>query len=144
MSASSTRESLYFVAPREVAVTEEPVAAPAAGEVLVETLVSAISSGTELLVYRGEVPDGMALDATIPGLAKPFELPAKYGYSAVGRVTALGEGVAAQWLDRLVFSLHPHETQVRRAHAGALRGSRRTSVPKTPRCTRAWRPRSTC
>jgi 2-desacetyl-2-hydroxyethyl bacteriochlorophyllide A dehydrogenase len=110
MSASSTRESLYFVAPREVAVSEERVAAPAAGEVLVETLVSAISSGSELLVYRGEVPGGMALDATIPGLAKPFELPAKYGYSAVGRVTALGEGVAAQWLDRLVFSLHPHET----------------------------------
>ena len=45
---------------------EEPVGVPAAGELLVQTLVSAISPGTELLVYAGEVPRGMALDASIP------------------------------------------------------------------------------
>ena len=83
---------------------------PGAGQVLVETVVSAVSPGTELLVYRGEVPAGMALDSSIPGLTGDFAFPVKYGYSAVGRVVRLGAGVSAEWLDRLVFSLHPHES----------------------------------
>jgi 2-desacetyl-2-hydroxyethyl bacteriochlorophyllide A dehydrogenase len=98
------------VAPRRIAVVEESIAAPAAGELLVQTVVSAISPGTELLVYRDEVPDGMSLDASIPALAQSSGYPVKYGYSAVGRVVAVGGGVGRDWLGRLVFSLHPHES----------------------------------
>jgi 2-desacetyl-2-hydroxyethyl bacteriochlorophyllide A dehydrogenase len=111
MNASSVRRSLHFVAPREVAIVEEAIAAPSAGELLVQTVVSAISPGTELLVYRDEVPAGMSLDATIPGLAQSSTFPMKYGYSAVGRVVDLGAGVSRDWLGRLVFSLHPHESR---------------------------------
>ena len=99
-----------FAAARAVEVREEPLDGPGPGQVLVETVVSAISSGTELLVYRDEVPAGMALDASIPGLTGSFALPAKYGYATVGRVAELGPGVSGDWRDRLVFCLHPHET----------------------------------
>ncbi len=100
--------SLYFVAPRRVEVREEPLAAPAAGEVLVETLVSAISPGTEMLVYRGQIPRGIPLDATLPALAGEVSYPLRYGYAAVGRVAELGTGVDAAWRERLVVSFHPH------------------------------------
>lgn len=103
-----TRRAVCFTAPREVVVQEEPVASPEKGEVLVATLVSAISAGTELLAYRGLLPEGMALDATIPELAGEIRYPFRYGYASVGRVRGLGAEVDAAWLGRLVFAFHPH------------------------------------
>ncbi len=75
-----------------------------------ETLVSAISPGTEMLVYRGEVPAGMVLDSTIGALAHPFAFPLKYGYAAIGRVVEAGMEVSPDWQDKLVLSFHPHES----------------------------------
>jgi 2-desacetyl-2-hydroxyethyl bacteriochlorophyllide A dehydrogenase len=100
--------ALCFVAPRRVTVREEPLSPPGAGQVLVQTLVSAISPGTEMLVYRGQVPAGMPLDSTLPVLAGDFAFPLKYGYAAVGRVAELGEGADPAWQERLVLSFHPH------------------------------------
>ena len=54
--------ALFHTAPRCVEIRELPTPRPAAGEVLVSTLFSGISSGTERLVYRGEVPQDLALD----------------------------------------------------------------------------------
>jgi 2-desacetyl-2-hydroxyethyl bacteriochlorophyllide A dehydrogenase len=103
--------ALCFAAPRRVTVREEPLGPPAAGQVAVRTLVSAISPGTEMLVYRGEVPAGMAVDSILPALAGGFRFPLKYGYAAVGRVEELGEGVGAEWRERLVFAFHPHQSR---------------------------------
>ena len=102
--------ALYFEAPRCVTVREEPLAPPGDGEVMAETLVSAISPGTELRVYRGEVPRGMLVDSSIPALAGEFAYPLRYGYAAVARVAELGAGVDAAWRGRLVVSLHPHQS----------------------------------
>ena len=110
MNEPSPRRSLHFTAARSVAVVEEEVAAPSAGQLLVRTVVSAISAGTEMLVYRDEVPRAMALDASIPGLTEHSSFPLKYGYSAVGRIVDVGAGVSRDWLGTLVFSLHPHES----------------------------------
>ncbi|MGH8906981.1 MAG: zinc-dependent alcohol dehydrogenase [Egibacteraceae bacterium] len=107
---SGCRRSLYFVAPHRVAVREEPLPPPAAGQVLVETLVSAISPGTEMLVYRGQVPAGLPLDSSISALAEAAAFPVKYGYAAVGRVARLGAEVSREWRGRLVVGLHPHES----------------------------------
>jgi hypothetical protein len=60
-----------------VAVHEESLPLPAAGQVLVATLVSAISSGTELLIYRGQAPTDIPIDETIPALAGEFGFPLK-------------------------------------------------------------------
>jgi 2-desacetyl-2-hydroxyethyl bacteriochlorophyllide A dehydrogenase len=76
----------------------------------VHTAVSAISAGTELLIYRGQVSQSMAADETIDALNGDLEYPCKYGYAAVGRVTAVGEDVDDDWLHQRVFAFNPHES----------------------------------
>ena len=102
------RLSVWFTAPRAVEVREEELPAPDRGELLVTTLVSAISAGTELLAYRGLLPEDVPLDASIPALAGRTCYPLRYGYAAVGRVRAVGADLDAAWLGRLVFAFHPH------------------------------------
>ncbi len=105
-----TARTLYFSEPGSVEVRERPVPKPGPGEARVRTDLSAVSPGTELLVYRGDVPQSMRADETIDALAGTFSYPMQYGYTAVGRVTELGEGVDEAWLDRQVFAFHPHES----------------------------------
>ena len=88
------RRSLYFTGARSVEVIEEPIPLVARDEVLVQTKVSAISAGTELLFYRGQVPSSMSVDAQIEGLAgRSARFPLKYGYAAVGQVVDVGPDV---------------------------------------------------
>ena len=103
--------ALFHTAPRCVEIREVPTPRPAAGEVLVRTLCSGISGGTERLVYRGEVPADMALDDTIDALGGgTFSYPFAYGYACVGEVAESG---------RAVFAFHPHQ-DVFAAQAGDL------------------------
>jgi 2-desacetyl-2-hydroxyethyl bacteriochlorophyllide A dehydrogenase len=102
--------SLYFTARREVRVRKEALPQPKRTQVLVETLCSAISPGTECLIYRGEFPEGMAIDESIAALSGDFAYPLKYGYAAVGQVVALGKDAEADWEGRLVLAFHPHES----------------------------------
>jgi 2-desacetyl-2-hydroxyethyl bacteriochlorophyllide A dehydrogenase len=103
------RRALVFAGPRRVEIVEEEVTPPSAGQVLVRTRVSAISAGTELLVYRGELPSDRPLDESLPALGgAPFAFPARYGYAAVGEVVAVGAGVPEARLGRRVFALAPH------------------------------------
>jgi 2-desacetyl-2-hydroxyethyl bacteriochlorophyllide A dehydrogenase len=117
---SLTRRALYFTAPYQVAIRTEELCGPAAGQVLVQTLVSAISPGTELLIYRGQAPADMAVDDTIAALAGNLTFPLKYGYAAVGRVTAVGSAAEAAWQDRVVFAFQPHESHFLAAPAELL------------------------
>jgi 2-desacetyl-2-hydroxyethyl bacteriochlorophyllide A dehydrogenase len=105
-----TRRSVYFTAPKSIEIREDLAPDPLTGEALVQTLVSAISPGTESLVYQGLFPDELALDESIASLPGRFDYPLKYGYSAVGRVIDLGPGVDPVWLGRLVFAFNPHES----------------------------------
>lgn|SRR5574341_491238 len=104
------RRSLYFESPRHVSIREETLPPLAPGQVLVKTLLSAISPGTEMLIYRGEAPTDLPADETISSLHGDLHFPLKYGYSTVGRVESLGEGVDPVWRDKLVFAFNPHET----------------------------------
>ncbi|SFG09843.1 2-desacetyl-2-hydroxyethyl bacteriochlorophyllide A dehydrogenase [Halopelagius inordinatus] len=103
--------SLFFVGPERVELRERPVPGPDADEVLVDTLFSAVSPGTELLVYRDEVPEEMAVDETIPALDGSFSYPMTYGYACVGEVTETGADVDDDWVGRTVFVFHPHESR---------------------------------
>ncbi len=69
------------------------------GEVLVRTLATGISRGTEALVFRGGVPASQHAAMRAPMMGGAFPFPVKYGYSAVG-LTPDG---------RRVFVLHPHQ-----------------------------------
>ena len=102
------RRALVFTGPRDVTVVEEELSGPGHGEVLVATTASGISAGTELLIYRGDAPTDMALDASIAALEGSTAFPLRYGYAAVGRIVDIGPGVDRQWLDRHVFAFQPH------------------------------------
>jgi len=97
--------ALWFTAPRTAELRPERVPPPGPGEVRVRTIASAISHGTETLVYRGEVPTDLPLD--LPTLAGGFSFPIKYGYATVGRVLDAGVGHLSP--DDLVFVHHPHQ-----------------------------------
>jgi threonine dehydrogenase-like Zn-dependent dehydrogenase len=102
--------ALYHTAPRRVEIRELPTPHPSAGDVVVRTLFSGISGGTERLVYRGEVAEGLALDDTIGALGGAFRYPFHYGYACVGEVGDSGQRV---------FAFQPHQ-DVFVARAGDL------------------------
>lgn len=104
------RHSLYFTAPGQVEMMEEELPALLPEQVLVETILSAISPGTELLFYRGLFPEDIQVDESIAVLNQTAAYPLKYGYSLVGQVIAIGQAVDAAWQNRLVFAFHPHES----------------------------------
>ena len=86
----------------------EGIAPPAPGQLLVQTIVSAISPGTELLIYRGQAPTDMPTDETITALSGALTFPLRYGYAAVGRVIGVGSPAEHAWQGRLVFAFEPH------------------------------------
>ncbi len=104
------RAVLYFTAPGKVSIRSAKLPAPGTGQLLVQVTHSAISSGTEMLFYRGEIPAGLALDEQIEVLAGKFEYPFQYGYAAVGQVIAQGGAVTGDWLGRQVFGFQPHQS----------------------------------
>jgi threonine dehydrogenase-like Zn-dependent dehydrogenase len=79
---------------------------PRADEVLVRTTRSAISRGTETLVFRGRVPLDQHTTMRAPFQDGEFPAPVKYGYLSVGVV----EEGDPRLLGRTVFCLHPHQT----------------------------------
>ena len=103
-----TAHSVYFTAPREVEVETAQVPDPGPEEVRVRSTVSAVSSGTELLIYRGEADPDLLADETIDSLSGSLSFPLQYGYAVVGTVTATGDEVEDGWLDTTVLAFHPH------------------------------------
>lgn len=102
------RAALEFEAPGRLRLASEELAQPDAGELLVATRLSAISAGSELLAWRGELPANLALDESLPALAEQARYPLRYGYAAVGRVCVAGAGLDRDWIGRRVFGFHPH------------------------------------
>src|SRR5512141_1255304 len=102
------RKTLYFTAPRQVELREESLPALGADDVLVETTCSAISAGTEMLVYQGRFPRDLETDSVISGLRGGFQYPMAYGYACVGVVRETGIQVDKSIRDRYVFSFQPH------------------------------------
>jgi 2-desacetyl-2-hydroxyethyl bacteriochlorophyllide A dehydrogenase len=98
--------TLYFTAPGRVELREEMLPEMGPAEVLVESQASAISAGTEMLVYRGQFPRD--LKDSNDQVSTDLHYPLCYGYASVGRVTALGKDVDKAWEGRLVFSFRPH------------------------------------
>ncbi|GEC03187.1 dehydrogenase [Streptomyces spinoverrucosus] len=80
---------------------------PAEGEVLVRTLYSGVSRGTETLVFRGGVPQSQYTAMRAPFQEGDFPGPVKYGYLNVGVV----EEGPADLVGRTVFCLYPHQTR---------------------------------
>lgn len=107
---NSTCRRVYFAQPYQVEVRTEPCPSPGPDEVLIQTEVSAVSAGTELLFYRGQAPPDLPVDASIAGRQAPVAYPIAYGYAAVGIVVAGGDQVASAWRGRRVLAFQPHAT----------------------------------
>ncbi len=101
--------ALYHVAQRRVECREVALTAPGEGEVLIKSRCSAISPGTEGMIFSGAFPKNAALDPTIESLKGGFAYPFSYGYALVGDVSATGPGVDQGWLGKTLFAFHPHQ-----------------------------------
>jgi len=99
------RKTIYFTAPHQVEVREESLPALGADSVLVETICSAISAGTEMLVYRGQFPQ---LKDSYDALSSDLKYPLAYGYACVGVIKDTGPNVDKSLIDKLVFGFQPH------------------------------------
>lgn len=111
LSVKSLSDPLAFwtIAPGVGELRRELLPPLRAGEVHVRSLYSAISRGTESLVFRGEVPPSEFQRMRAPFQQGDFPAPVKYGYINVGVVEA-GCGAQAEALvGRRVFCLYPHQ-----------------------------------
>lgn len=109
MRAKAVIESaraFWVLAPGRGELRSEQLAAPGPGEVLVRTHYSAVSRGTEALVFHGRVPLSEYQRMRCPWQAGEFPGPLKYGYSNVGKVHAGSVALLGQW----VFCLFPHQS----------------------------------
>src|SRR5574340_734931 len=102
------RRSVWFLGPRQLEIRDEVLSAPNPDQLLVRVELTGISAGTEMLVYRGDLPEADA--ANVDPVIRGLQYPTPFGYCAVGRVAELGTGVDAAWRDQLVFAFQPHTT----------------------------------
>jgi 2-desacetyl-2-hydroxyethyl bacteriochlorophyllide A dehydrogenase len=99
--------AFWITAPHTGAVRAQPLGQPGAGDVVVRTLFSGISRGTESLVFQGAVPESEWDRMRAPFQEGPFPFPVKYGYCSVGTV----ENGPSALAGRTVFCLYPHQTR---------------------------------
>jgi threonine dehydrogenase-like Zn-dependent dehydrogenase len=83
-----------------------PLPEPGPDDVMVRTVRSGVSRGTETLVFRGGVPASQYAAMRAPFQQGDFPGPVKYGYLNAGIV----EHGPAALLGRTVFCLYPHQT----------------------------------
>ncbi|HEY2224608.1 zinc-binding alcohol dehydrogenase [Actinomycetospora sp.] len=101
-----TARAFRVIEPGRGALVEVELPEPGPDDVVVRTRHSAISRGTELLVFRGGVPASQHGAMRAPFQVGEFPAPVTYGYLAVGTV----EEGPPELRGRDVFCLHPHQT----------------------------------
>ena len=92
--------SFWVTAPRQGEIRSAPLRAPTSEDVVVDTRRSAISRGTEALVFQGRVPASQYATMRCPFQKGDFPAPVKYGYASAGVVRGSR---------RRVFCLYPHQ-----------------------------------
>ena len=104
---SSDARAFWIAAPGRGEIRPERLPPRGDAEVVVRTLFSGVSRGTEALVFHGRVPPSERDRMRAPFQQGDFPAPVKYGYACVGEV----EEGPADLRQRLVFVLHPHQTR---------------------------------
>ena len=97
--------AFWVTGPCSGALRQEALPDPGPGELRLRSLYSAVSRGTDSLVYGGRVPPSQYQAMRAPHQAGDFPWPVKYGYSNVARV----EAGPAEVEGRRVFCLYPHQ-----------------------------------
>lgn len=107
MAEQGQAAALWYVAAGKAEWRNETLPPPAPGQLRVRALFSALSRGTESLVFHGKVPESERQRMRAPLMAGDFPFPVKYGYAMVGTV----ESGPANVIGRSVFALHPHQSR---------------------------------
>lgn len=98
----SDARALWYVGGGRVEARDVALPANAAGHVSARAVFSALSRGTERLVFEGRVPTSEYNRMRCPHQEGAFPFPVKYGYAWVGET----EG------GRRIFALHPHQDRI--------------------------------
>jgi hypothetical protein len=106
MAKQGQAEALWYTAPGKAEWRSESLSPLAESRLRVRSLFSALSRGTESLVFHGKVPESEHQRMRAPMMAGDFPFPVKYGYAAVGIVEDGPDNV----IGKAVFALHPHQT----------------------------------
>lgn len=101
----TTVRSLWHHSNQESLIKEAIISESAPGHVIVKSLFSLISTGTERLVANGFIPPSLHESMKVPYMEGGFKFPVKYGYSLVGEVISRGHKLTGH----LVHALHPHQ-----------------------------------
>jgi len=99
--------AFWVTAPGRGEIRDERLPAPSDTDVLVRTVYSGVSRGTEALVFNGRVPETEWQRMRAPFQEGAFPAPVKYGYANVGVV----EHGPTALVGRSVFALYPHQTR---------------------------------
>jgi threonine dehydrogenase-like Zn-dependent dehydrogenase len=99
-------QAFWLRAPGVGEIRPVTLSEPGPDEVMVRTLRSGVSRGTETLVFRGGVPPDQYGPMRAPFQEGNFPGPVKYGYLNVGTV----EQGPQELCGRTVFCLYPHQT----------------------------------
>jgi NADPH:quinone reductase-like Zn-dependent oxidoreductase len=105
-ASSEEAEALWYVGPGRAEIRAEPVPPPTEGQMRLRAVASALSRGTERLVFAGRVPESEFERMRAPFMSGAFPFPVKYGYAMVARI----EQGRAALKGRLAFALYPHQT----------------------------------
>lgn len=100
-----TARQFWVRVPGSGEIVAAPLPSRQEGEVLVRTLFTGVSRGTESLVFRGRVPESQREAMRAPFQEGDFPAPVKYGYANVGEVLEGPEDLRG----RAVFCLFPHQ-----------------------------------
>src|SRR6185437_9369149 len=101
-----TAHAFWLRAPGHGEIRPVTLPEPGRGDVVVRTVRSGVSRGTETLVFRGGVPPSQYAAMRAPFQEGDFPGPVKYGYLSVGAV----EQGPPELRGRTVFCLYPHQT----------------------------------
>ncbi len=105
--ATDDARAFWVAAPGVGEIRQETLPRVINDDVLVRTVYSGISRGTEALVFNGRVPTSEYDRMRAPFQAGTFPAPVKYGYASVGEV----ERGPSDLEGRHVFVLYPHQTR---------------------------------
>lgn len=97
--------AVWFDGPRQAALRTEAIASPAGNEILVRSIHSLVSAGSEIALYKGE---GNLPDLLLPTARGTLPFPVKFAYQTVGEVLEAGADSGYAPGDK-VFAGHPHQ-----------------------------------
>ena len=110
MTTTPTHSEQFWVTePGKGELIRNPLPSISDEDIVIKTLYTGISRGTETLVFHGRVPVSQYNLMRAPFQEGDFPSPVKYGYSNVGTCIYAPDSFRTTFLNKTFFSLFPHQ-----------------------------------